>query len=695
MAELQGVDSSEERKSQRRSRVRAKLEEARRQELGIRNKSPPPSESDPEKDRFSSQQIAKSKERLKKLVSDGDQLVSGVMVAGYSREVNRRLDEDESKKARYEKIEAEANASSERFEEIMKKWSDMNNKKIPKAVQDLLQQQKQSCQEMMDEKNKLIAEFEEELKMKDDRYVKNLRQQAEDVDLLVERMEEQAHSLVCAFREELDEIEKSFVLERQQLLELHQKALSDAKQERRDKEADYLETREKRLEANEAKIQHLRVQNAEEFNQVKIKLETDVQHLQQQIQQMKATFQLNAEKLEYNFQVLKKRDEENSVTISQQKRKLTRLQDNLNNLRSKLAKQEKTNREDVEYLMNEYRKNVDQYKELQKKVRHFQLIDVKRFYDIWRMNEDKVRALAEDVANVDQVIHHQQLGLGWNPPPMISSDLQPLMNQMSRDVNEATVYASQVLSDADNEDHAPNSVEITHSFPHPVIRSVLELIATEGSFLLESKLSHLLAPLDKDEQMLMKLDSIFKALGIKMESEVDELVTYFIEDKHQTISQDEESNLDATETPISTCSSSVTTPGVTIIHPNDVPHALKRYTENHQTKGSTSSSKQHIFGLQTSRATDELLDGSFWTGMANSLPKIHEQMWTALQDGLERYHTTLSARSKLIDETESLGQQNAELRLLLQQYMHSRINQDLEIPPTLVMPTSIDTTIIY
>ena len=50
----------------------------------------------------------------------------------------------------------------------------------------------------------------------------------------------------------------------------------------------------------------------------------DVQILEQQLQQMRATYQLNQEKLEYNFQVLKKRDEENTITKSQQKRKITR-----------------------------------------------------------------------------------------------------------------------------------------------------------------------------------------------------------------------------------------------------------------------------------------------------------------------------------------------------------------------------------
>ena len=40
---------------------------------------------------------------------------------------------------------------------------------------------------------------------------------------------------------------------------------------------------------------------------------------------MRATYQLNTEKLEYNFSVLTERDAENSHTIAQHKRKLARL----------------------------------------------------------------------------------------------------------------------------------------------------------------------------------------------------------------------------------------------------------------------------------------------------------------------------------------------------------------------------------
>ena len=47
--------------------------------------------------------------------------------------------------------------------------------------------------------------------------------------------------------------------------------------QRRDKEEEYMKAREKRVGEYEDQLQHLRVQDAEEYNMVKIKLETDVQ----------------------------------------------------------------------------------------------------------------------------------------------------------------------------------------------------------------------------------------------------------------------------------------------------------------------------------------------------------------------------------------------------------------------------------
>ena len=695
------LEDKEERLAHRRTRVTAKLEEARRQALGIKPETPVKEDSDPEKKRTSTQQIAKSKQRLEKLVTDGTQLVTNVAVAVDAREISRRQEEEEARKARYEKLEAEAIAGEERFQEIVRKWSQAEGKKVPQELQQLLQHQKDACDEMIQEKDKLITEFQEELKTKDEQYVKHLKMQAEDIDLQVERMEEQAKTLVKAFWEELEQIEKTFSLERQELLLAQHKEYMKMKT---DKEEEYMLKKEQRLEENEAKLQHLRVRNAEEFNRIKIKLEMDIQHLQQQIQQMKATFQLNAEKLEYNFQVLKKRDEENTVTISQQKRKITRQQDMVNVLRAKLAKQEKAFKSELETLLSNYRKSVDQYRELQKKAHHFQLVDAKRFYDIWKMNEEKVRSVAEAVSNVDEVIYRQQLGLDWETPPLIESPLQPFLTKVEHNVSQATMFASQILSDgasekpttADDQATVITASTETALFLPLVIKQVLELIAEESSFLIEPKLSRLLAPLEKEEQMLMKLDSIFKALGIESENDVHDLVRFFIKEgppKDETATPSRlESAVTERSIPSTEPTTQVSLPAVHLIHPNEVPNALRCFAESRNAKSGSSfaSSRAKILGLHSSGIAPELLDGSFWQRMASILPSNHKRVWTGLLDGLEKYHTVLSARAKLIEERDAMKQQNAELRLLLHQYMHNKVNRELEIPPALTMPTALE-----
>lgn len=519
-------------------------------------------------------------------------------------------------------MEAEVTAGAERFDEIMKKWSQGKDKNIPQDIQELLHQQKAACSAMTDEKEKLINEFQQELKAKDDQYVKHLKKQAEDVDLVLERMEEQAKTLMKAYHEELTQIEASFTSERRELVDSQRAEWETKMKARERKEKDFLEVRQKRIDKNEAEVQHLRVRNAEEFNRIKIKLENDIQILQQQIQQMKATFQLNAEKLEYNFQVLKKRDEENTVTMSQQKRRITRLQDTLNTLKGKLSKQEKSCQDELQGLMDEYRKNTEQYRELQKKVKHFHMMDTQRFHDIWLMNEDRVRSLAKDVADADQTVYCQQLGLEWEAPPTIDSPMsKAITSKLERDVSRATLYASQIISengdDSTAEQH-PQTAGSTATSLVPispvVIKQVLSLLCEESGFLIESKLTRLLAPIEKDEQMLMKLDSIFKAIGIDTEDDVHQLVKCFIREPDET----EERASSSAERPL------------ILIHPNEVVMAVRHFVEARQGPSKAASLTPQSMVIANKDKQDELLDGSFWKKIAQVLPENHERVWEAL-----------------------------------------------------------------
>ena len=49
---------------------------------------------------------------------------------------------------------------------------------------------------------------------------------------------------------------------------------------------------------------------------------------------------------------------------------------------------------------------------------------------------------------------------------------------------------------------------------------------------------------------------------------------------------------------------------------------------------------------------------------------------------LHKYHALLKSRASLITEVGDLQRQNGELKALLNQYLSSKINEDLHVPPT-------------
>ena len=72
-------------------------------------------------------------------------------------------------------------------------------------------------------------------------------------------------------------LQRAFVAERNELLEIQKKKWEEKMAFRREKEEENLLARARRVDDFEQQLQHLRVQDAEEYNMVKIRLETDVQ----------------------------------------------------------------------------------------------------------------------------------------------------------------------------------------------------------------------------------------------------------------------------------------------------------------------------------------------------------------------------------------------------------------------------------
>ncbi|XP_061176506.1 dynein regulatory complex protein 1-like [Saccostrea echinata] len=712
------VDSNdpEERIQARRERIKRRIEAAKRAELGE-----DPNEKKEVKEELSKsrKQVEQSRLRLTKLKQDGNELVTNIRVAGDAREAARRAEDDDAKRQRKERLEQEAKSGAEKFEEITKKWEQALQKEIPQSLYQMLRQQKDACKAIVLDKNKLIKDFQEELQKKDDLYIKDLKKQADDIDLMIERMEEQIKSLSTSYKTEIEEIERAFVAERNELLEQHKKKWEERMENRRQKEIEYMKAREKRVEDYEQQLHNIRVQDAEEYNRIKIRMETDVQILEQQLQQMRATYQLNQEKLDYNFQVLKKRDEENQITRNQQKRKITRLQDVLNGLRIKIAKQEKQYKDENQQLTEDYKRITEQFRDLQRKSRHFIQADGKKFEDVWCMNEAECKELVHTLMEADRIIHEQQLGMQYQVPDLsFMENVGPIKSKSDEKGGmSAQQLVQEIMSqtgshgdkeEEEEDDDIPSDRKLPKStllskISANTVKSVLELLCDESGFLVESKLNKLLAPLEKDERSLMKLDAIFSGLGIDTEDDVHLLASYFMhvkggkkqeeeeEEKETTIEDTQtEGDMDDIDAEIRKLTGkegdvdSSKSETIELIHPNEVMKALRAFVEENR-QPAKEKVKQSQFKIASLEERDSSEDSDYWASYAKLVDDKKERLWDALLEGLEKYSEVLTSRASLINETDALRQQNAELRMLLHQYVNSKVNQELEIPPTRVL----------
>ncbi|XP_014637307.1 PREDICTED: dynein regulatory complex protein 1 [Ceratotherium simum simum] len=689
-------DNPQERIQARRLRIAARLEARRREALGEYLDGKKESEEDQSK---SYKQKEESRLKLAKLLLCGAEFVTNIQVATDIREIHRRVEEEEIKRQRLEKLENEVKTSQDKFDEITAKWEEGKQKRIPQDLWDMLNTQQVHCAGLIEDKNKLISELQQELKTKDDQYVKDLKKQSDDTCLLLERMEEQVKNVMKSFRQELHNIEKAFEVERQELLTSNKKKWERALQAHNSKELEYLMNRIKKVEDYEKQLNKQRILDCEEYNMIKIKLEQDVQILEQQLQQMKATYQLNQEKLEYNFQVLKKRDEESTVIKSQQKRKINRLHDILNNLRSKYTKQIKQFQEENHSLTSDYKRLVVQFKELQKAMRHFALIDEKKFREIWLMNEEEAKDLISRAFDVDRIIHTHHLGLPWTAPDFwFLKNVGPISQQQQK---SATQILEELLMQTEEEEteEAASEPESYLDLPKQVsaktTRKILMLLCDESGFLIESKLLSLLLPLEKSECYLLRLDAIFSALGIESEDDLYKLVNFFLKyQAHHSPSSQERTSLISALEPAEQIDregeeeeilvegeleEKETPPSPRLIHPNDVLKILEAF----------------VMGLKKPRdfqAPVKLLkdvrnnskDSEYWKALTTVIPDSTQNLWDALYMALEKYHLVLTQRAKLLMENNFLEQQNTELQMLLQQYLGSKINSELQVPPTQV-----------
>ena len=110
------------------------------------------------------------------------------------------------------------------------------------------------------------------------------------------------------YNKELVAIEQEFDNERADILGRNKKEIEDLFHQHKEIETKYLEQRQSDEEANAKALEDVMSQDANKQNEQKIKLETEMQILEKCMEDMKAIYTLNEEKLKFNYEVLFERE---------------------------------------------------------------------------------------------------------------------------------------------------------------------------------------------------------------------------------------------------------------------------------------------------------------------------------------------------------------------------------------------------
>ncbi|XP_047193926.1 dynein regulatory complex protein 1 [Hippoglossus stenolepis] len=608
-----------------------------------------------------------STKRMISMQRDLTAAVTNIQTAADARESKRRKELQEARKTRLELLENNVRSSQNKAEEIFAELSSTKEKVIPQELQEALNSQQNICTLVLEDKNKLINDLQKELKVSDDRFVKDLRRMAEELDLMKERMEDQIKTLTGAYREEMSGVERFCLQEIEVLVTKDKTEWEEHMQELWDQELERLEQRKEKVVEYEAKIHRLMLENMDKESIIKIEQDANFQALDIDNQKMKASTMI------MNLQQIKQKNnvEVNNFNLSQMYERISSLQVEIKKLVTKFSNQAKYLRDTSHHLKKDYKRILEQHERVQKKIKHFAVADAGRFKEMWRMVEAEMALLVEKALATDSEICEKHLGLAWDRPVMPFRELSGPIRPEKQTNTDPHTQLSQTEQDLecsqgakDMSDRASSEAESTvvdkegsdAGLEEEMLARVSQLLC-DATGLIQENILMLLTPLEEDVQTAMKLGSFLYALGLADEDFPK--LAHFLLKYRQEQSEDVSGEL----------SESSDQEEALIIHPNQVLTALKGFLQQH--KGSRENSDQsQSSGLQT-EPRDSSADRVYWESLSNIITEDKVRLWEAAEESLQQHLVVLTEISELDTEKESLEQENTELRLLLQQSLNS------------------------
>ena len=593
----------------------------------------------------------------------GEELVTNVKLAGEFLQVDHR-NQVEKKNEKIQKIlEDEDTDMKKKFDDILKTWPSLGDKMKGSPTQlfeDILAV-KEMCNEVLRSKNQLIEMLEAENRQVDESYKELIQEYQTNISVLSGRMEYHVHSFESLLETERSRLLEAYDQQKSQQLKRGENSWQALLEGAARSSKEQMESRLNLVVEQEKEMDELIVNDYELLGETKQSMEWNVRCLEEQIEMIQAITHLNTERLDYEIHVLNKHEEENAIIKSEQKRKITVLQDTANKLKSKVKDTEKNIEKEKGQLAESVKMIKKQIKELEEKQKKFGAQSAKTRDDMTRMMRNEAYTLLDKITENDKLLQRFYLKKPFKERSEAKLAKDKLLSRLtSQDSGNSEV--SRRSSQPRSRRSKSSTSEVSPEEEKRSLQRMLLTLIEKGDFLVEDDLNALMAVLPDKDKLLLKVDSILGALGVREERDIEKIFSHLTK------------NSDSGELSSNDISAEIVT---TAEKRSKILKILREYVEEPESAERSLETRKAVYStfdiLKSVTGTIKPdKEGHLWDELKEAIEDFKSPDRAHLKTLLAEYKDILLARADLMKRNKILRSENGQLKQLLKNYLEQQ-----------------------
>ena len=648
----------------RRDRIRKRIEAAKRLTKLMKIQKLMGFKGDVEEDEEIVKTTAEqSNLNIHNLNNFGEELVTNVKLAGEFLQVEHRNHVEKKNEKIQQILEDEDSEMRKKFDEILKTWPSLGDKMKGSPTQlfeDILAV-KEMCNDVLRSKNQLIEMLEGENRLVDESYKGLIQEYHTNISVLSGRMEYHVHSFESMLESERTRLVESYDQQKSQQLKKGENSWQALLEGAARSSKDQMESRLGLVVEQEKEMDELIVNDYEQLGETKQSMEWNVRCLEEQIEMIQAITHLNTERLDYEIHVLNKHEEENAIIKSEQKRKITVLQDSANKLKSKVKDTEKHIEKEKGQLADSVKLIKKQIKELEEKQKKFGAQSAKTREDMTRMMRNEAYDLLDKITENDKLLHRFYLNKPFKERSESKLSKDKLLSRLSSTQDSLHSEGSRRSSQPRSRRSKSSSSEISPEEEKRNLKRMLLTLIEKADFLVEDDLNALMAVLPDKDKLLLKVDSILGALGVREERDIEKIFTHLT--KNSDTGDGGENSADISTEIVTTAEKR-----------SKILKILREYVEepesavrNQETRKAVYSTFDILKSVTGSIKPDK--EGQMWDELKEAIQDFKSPDRAHLKTLLAEYKDILLARADLMKRNRTLKSENTQLKQLLKNYL--------------------------